>query len=283
MQICPVATLLLLGFSRRDVGLDIGSQSCSLIAVLWVVGESFVVCQCCCVQYTASLLGLTTWGQWVVELLLYIATLPGGSGYWNSCNTLPHYLRAVGSGTPVVHCHTAWGQWAVEPVQHTATLPRGSGQWNSCTTPPHCPGLVGSGTRAFHRRMPWGSGQGNSCITLPHRMGAVGSGTPATHCHTAWGHWVVALSQNTATLLGGIGLWNSCGTLPQCLGAVGSGSRVVRCHIAWGRCTAWAQWAELLHCTTALPGGSGRWNFCCTLPHHMEQWVVDLYNTPLHG
>ena len=96
---------------------------------------------------------LTALGQWAVELLLNIASLlggsgqwssrsfcnallpclgavgsairctaslPRGSGQWNSCNALPHCLGAVGSGTLAIHHLTAWGQWAVELLQYTA-------------------------------------------------------------------------------------------------------------------------------------------------------------------
>ena len=42
----------------------------------------------------------TAWWWWAVQLLQYSASLPGGSGQCNSCNTLPHSLGAVGSGTP---------------------------------------------------------------------------------------------------------------------------------------------------------------------------------------
>ena len=56
--------------------------------------------------------------------------------------------RAVGSGTPAMHCHTAWRPWAVELLLRTAALPGGSGQWNSCNT------------------LPWGSGLCNSCNAL---------------------------------------------------------------------------------------------------------------------
>ena len=90
----------------------------------------------------------TTWGQWAVELLQCTTTLPGGGGQCNSCNALPHYLGAVGSGNSAVPCLTAWGQWAVQLpqcthyltawgqwavalLQCTAPLPGGSGQWNS--------------------------------------------------------------------------------------------------------------------------------------------------------
>ena len=49
----------------------------------------------------------SAWGQWVEQLLQCTASLPGGSGQWNSCSALPHCLGAVGSATPATHCHTA--------------------------------------------------------------------------------------------------------------------------------------------------------------------------------
>ena len=55
----------------------------------------------------------TAWGQWAVELLQCTATLPVGSGQWNSSNAPPHCLGAVGTGTPAKHSHTACGQSAV--------------------------------------------------------------------------------------------------------------------------------------------------------------------------
>ena len=78
---------------------------------------------------------LTTWGQWVVQLLQCTTSLPGGSGQWNSCNTLPHRLGAVGSGPPAMHCLTAWGQWAVDLLQCTASLSKAVG---SATPAMHC-------------------------------------------------------------------------------------------------------------------------------------------------
>ena len=39
-----------------------------------------------------------------MELLRCTASLPWGSGQWNSCNALPHYPGAVGSLTPAMHC-----------------------------------------------------------------------------------------------------------------------------------------------------------------------------------
>ena len=84
------------------------------------------------------------------------ASLPRGSGQWNSCNALPHCVRSVGSGTPFMRCHPAWGEWAVELLQCNASLPGGSGQRNSCNTMPHCLGAVGSGTPAMRGPTRWG-------------------------------------------------------------------------------------------------------------------------------
>ena len=75
------------------------------------------------------------WGQWAVQLPQCTASLPGGTGQWNSCNALPYCLWAVDSATLAMHCPTAWGQWAVEILFCTATLLRGRGQWNSCNAP----------------------------------------------------------------------------------------------------------------------------------------------------
>ena len=131
------------------------------------------------------------WGQWAVDLLQYTASLPWGSGPCNSCNALPHRLRAVGSGTlamrgptnsqdgeccpggchcpksgtPAMHCHTAWARWAVELMACTASLPGGSGWCKPCNTLPHC-----------------SRGDGESC---PGGGCCLKSGTPAMHCHTA--------------------------------------------------------------------------------------------------
>ena len=44
------------------------------------------------------------------DLVQCTATLPGRSGRWNSCNAQPHYLGAVGTGPPVMHCHTPQDQ-----------------------------------------------------------------------------------------------------------------------------------------------------------------------------
>ena len=128
---------------------------------------------------------LTAWGQWAAELLQCTASLPGGSGQWNSCNALPHCLGALGSATSAIHCRTAWGQWAAQLLQCTASLPWGSGQWTSCNAPPHC-------------------------------LGAVDSGTPATHFLTASEQWAVQLLQCTASLPGGSGQCNSCNGWSDC-------------------------------------------------------------------
>ena len=188
----------------------------------------------------------TAWGQWAAQLLQCAASLPGGSGQWNSRNTPPHCLGGVGSATPAMHCLTVWGQWAVERLQYTAPLPGGSGQCNTCNALPHCLGAVRSATPAMHCLAAWGqwavpllqctalppggSGQCNPCNALPHWLGAVGSATPAMHCLTALGRWAVQLLQCTASLPGGNGQCNSCNALPHCLGEVDSGTPAMQCN-----------------------------------------------------
>ena len=110
------------------------------------------------------------WGQWVVELLSCTATLRGGSGRCNSCNTL---------------------------------LRRG-GYWNSCNARAHQ--LGGRGVLPKKRSLP---NDRDSCNALLHCPGAVGSTTPAMPCLTAWGQWAVQLLICTPTLPRGGGQWNS--------------------------------------------------------------------------
>ena len=124
----------------------------------------------------------------IAELLQCTASLPGGSGQCKNCNALPHCLGAVGSGTPVKHCHTAQGQWAVELLQCTASLPGGRGQWNSRNALPHCLGAVGIGTPATH------------CLTARGQWAV-----QLLQCHTAWGRWAVELLQCVGPLAGGTG------------------------------------------------------------------------------
>ena len=49
-------------------------------------------------------------GSKTVELLQNIATLCRISSRRESCNTPPHSLGVVGTGTHAEHCHTASGQ-----------------------------------------------------------------------------------------------------------------------------------------------------------------------------
>ena len=85
---------------------------------------------------------LTALGQWAVELLLYSASLPGGSGQWYPCGTLPHCLGAVGSGTPAVHCRTAFaeesfpdvGRWLAQPPPPPLTPPADTGYYQCAGT-----------------------------------------------------------------------------------------------------------------------------------------------------
>ena len=155
----------------------------------------------------------TAWGRWAAELLQYAgplsgetgnrtqeavtaesadllqctASLPRGTGQWNSCHALPHRLGAVGSGTPTMHCLTAWGQWAVQLLQYIASLPGGKGQWNSCNALPHCMGAVGSGTLAMHGPTSWGDGECSHEAVAVQKPSAVGNGTHVMHCLTARG------------------------------------------------------------------------------------------------
>ena len=138
-----------------------------------------------------------------MDLLQYTASLPGGTGQWNSCNTLPHCLGAVGRGPPAIHCPTAWGQWVVDLLQYTAPMPGGSGQWNSCNTLPHCLGAVGSGPPAIHCLTAWGQWAGD----LLQYTASLPGGS---------GQWVVDFLQCTASLPGGSGHWTSSNTLPHC-------------------------------------------------------------------
>ena len=179
---------------------------------------------------------LTARGQWAVQLLQCSASLPWGSGQWNSYNALPHCSGAVGSATPAMHCLTAWGQWAVQLLQCTASLP--SGQWAVQLL--QCSASLARG-----------SVQPNPCNALPHCPRAVGSATPATHCLTAWGQWAVDPPQctaplpwgqwaadplqYTAALPGGSGQCNSCNTVPHCLAAADSATPAMHCLTALGQ------------------------------------------------
>ena len=136
----------------------------------------------------------TAWGQWAAQLLQCTASLPWGSGQWNSRNALPHCPGGVGSATPAMHCLTAWGQWTVQLLQCTASLPRNSGQCNSCNALPHCLGAMGSATPAIHCRtaaLPWGS------LTVPRAeaAGTMGRGVPGDG---AW-HWDVRAPDTVST------------------------------------------------------------------------------------
>ena len=65
-------------------------------------GTSAMYCLSACGQSAVELVLCTA-----VELLQHSALPPGGSGQRGSCNTLPHCLGALGSGTPAFampHC-----------------------------------------------------------------------------------------------------------------------------------------------------------------------------------
>ena len=66
---------------------------------------------------TLAIHSLTAWGQWVVQLLQHNASLTGGSGQWDPCNTLLHYLGVAGRATAAMHYLIVWGQLAVHSPQ----------------------------------------------------------------------------------------------------------------------------------------------------------------------
>ena len=104
---------------------------------------------------------ITSCGQWAVELLLFTAALPCGSGQRISCCFLPHFLRAAGNESRAEQCHTGWGQWAAGILLPTAALPWGSGQWKTCVTLSHFLGAVGSrmcATYCLTASLPGGNG-----------------------------------------------------------------------------------------------------------------------------
>ena len=81
--------------------------------------------RCNLVQYTATLPGPS--GPWIRAAHCLSARV---SGHWNSCNALPRYLGAMGSGSPAMHCFIAW-HWALELLQCIAKPPWGNGHPNS--------------------------------------------------------------------------------------------------------------------------------------------------------
>ena len=168
---------------------------------------------------THSIQCLTAGGQRIMLFLQCTASLPGGSGHWDSCNALTHCqgAGAVRTAPPAMRCLIASGQWAVLLLQYTASLPRGIGQWNSCKALHHSLGVLGTANPAMHCLIARGSGQWNFCNALPHCLGAVGSATLATHCVTAWGQWAVGLLQYTASLPFGGRQWDPCNTLHTAL------------------------------------------------------------------
>ena len=139
-------------------------------------GKPAVHCLTAWGQWAVQLLHMhfhTAQGRWAAELLQCTASLLVGSGQWSSCFAPPHFLEAVGCGTPATHCLTAWGQWAVELLSCTATLPRGSGKCNSCKRFSYCQGAVGRATPAMRGPISWGAGE--SC---PGGGRCLKSGTP---------------------------------------------------------------------------------------------------------
>ena len=180
----------------------------------WCCALHCTVCallHCCCGQRAVGSVThcLAARRLWAVELPLCSAALPGGSGQWNSCHTLPLCLGAVGRASPALLCLSAWRQW----VLHTSAT--------------HC--LAAPGQWAVELPL--------LVLCTAALPGAVGSATFALHCLAAWGQWALGSLQQTVSLPGGSGQWDSCNAPPHCLGAVGSGTPATH------RLTAWGQWA----------------------------------------
>ena len=169
------------------------------------------------------------------------ATLPGGSGPWNSCNALPHCL----------------GHWAVGLSQCTASLPRGNGQGELLHCTASLLGSVGSATRAMHCYTAWG----RRAMELLQRVGPSAGGTES-RAQESVDPERANLLQCTATLPGGSRQWNSCHALPGCLKALSCAIPAMHC------LTAWAVWAvELLQRTASPPWGCAEWYCCNAVPH----------------
>ena len=105
--------------------------------------------------------------------------------------------RAVGSGDPLVDCHTpvGSGQWI---LQSTAALCRAVDGGHRSIQLPRRLGATAVGQWAVEllrhtAALPGGSGQLISSCTLSHCLGAVRGGTPSGLCLTALGQWAVEL------------------------------------------------------------------------------------------
>ena len=134
------------------------------------------------------------------------------SGQWDSFSELPHWWGAVGSGTPLVHCHTAGEQCAAGLPQCIGILLGCSGVAGSGTPSTHCHNAGSSGWHDSFRAL----GLLPCTATLPTSSGQL-VGTLSLHHHTAGDPGVVGLLQFTPTLPGSSGRWDSlqCTTPPM--------------------------------------------------------------------
>ena len=88
---------------QRTASLPGGSGQCSLCNALplcpGAVGSGPPAMHCLTAwvgavgSATPAIHGRIAWGQWAVQLLQCIASLPWSSRQWNSCNALPHCLE----------------------------------------------------------------------------------------------------------------------------------------------------------------------------------------------
>ena len=180
--------------------------------------------------------------------MLYIASLPGGSGCCPG---------AVGSATRATHSLTPLGQWTVQLLRCIATPSGGGGQWNSCNVLAHQ--LGGRGVVPRRRLLPKERYSPNA---LTHYVGALGRGTPVMPCHTA----SRAVESDTPAMRTN---WRHGESYPRGGHCLRSGTSAMH------RNTAWEQWAsELQQCTASIPGGSAHCMPPCTptLPRGRGQW-----------
>ena len=160
---------------------------------------------------------LTTRGQWAVDLPQCTIPLPGGRRQWNSCNTLPHCLGAVASGSPAMQrpeggrnlLQGLWGRQLRPRTGHTRDRESSPGAWSEHPYGPterrHClrtghTGLRGTGSPAqgvvgvsFRAH-----GEAASSKNRAHRPGRTGGPAQGMVGVSFWAHGEAALSKNQA-------------------------------------------------------------------------------------
>ena len=77
--------------------------------------------------------------QLVLELVQYMAALPGGSWQWNCSGAVLSLLGAGVTRTPAIRSTIIGPRQAWVLLWCTSTLPRGSGVLKACEALAHCP------------------------------------------------------------------------------------------------------------------------------------------------